>query len=233
MRRRGFTLIEVMMAASILAIVTALAWGSFHQTFKAKQIVEANAVRYHSVRITLERMAREISMAYLSQNEDTSQAERRTFFQGRRRTDIDELRFSYFGHQRLYANADEADSAQVGYFGARDRDDGRKLNLLRRETRRLSNLKFEVAPASTDILCDSVVRLQFDYWDARDKQWRDEWITTDAAGQPNRLPGKVKITLVVKDERNFEVPFSTEVRLPMQEPLNLQPRPANYQAVSL
>lgn len=224
MKRRGFTLVEIMMAVSILAIVSALTWGSFNQTYKAKRQVENTAARYHTVRLTLERIARELSMAYLSLNEDNFQQERRTFFQGRRKTDIDELRFSYFGHQRLYANADECDTAQVAYYGARDRDDGSRLNLIRRETRRLSNLKLELAPGSADIVCDNVVRLQLDYWDARDKQWRDDWVTTDAAGQPNRLPGKVKVTLVVRDERGQEVPFSTEVRLPMQEPLNLTPR---------
>jgi general secretion pathway protein J len=223
---RGFTLVEVMVAISILAIVTALTWGSFQQTFKAKSIVESNAVRYHSVRLTLERLAREISMAYLSTNEDATQAERRTFFIGRRRGDIDELRFSYFGHQRLYANADECDTAQVAYYAARDRNDSSRLNLVRRETRRESNLKMEQVAGTADILCDDVLRLQFDYWDARDKTWREEWVTTDAAGQPGRLPAKVKITLTVRDERGNEIPFSTEVRLPMQEALNFQQRVA-------
>ena len=34
--------------------------------------------------------------------------------------------FSYFGHQRLYADANEADTALVSYYAARDRDDARK-----------------------------------------------------------------------------------------------------------
>jgi hypothetical protein len=36
------------------------------------------------------------------------------------------------------------------------------------------------------------------------------------------LPGRVKITLTVRDERGHEVPFTTEVRIAMQEPLNLR-----------
>lgn len=220
----GFTLIEVLIATSILAMVSVLSWGALDQAFKAKKNIETNAVRYHSVRLTLERLAREIPMAFLSQNEDTAQAERRTFFIGRRKNDIDELRFSYFGHQRMYADADEADTAQVSYYGARDRSDGAKLNLIRRETRRLGNVKFEQAPARADIVCDNVVRLQFDYYDMRDKQWREEWSTLGADGQGPRLPWKVKITLTVKDERGQEVPFTTSVHLPMQEALDLAPK---------
>lgn len=221
----GFTLIEVLIAVSILAMVSAMSWGALSQAFKAKQSIEANAVRYHSVRLTLERLAREIPMAFLSNSDDPGAVERRTFFVGKRRTDIDELRFSYFGHQRLFADADECDTAQVAYYGSRDRTDGSRQNLIRRETRRLSNLKMEQAPGSADILCDDVVRLQFDYYDALKKEWREEWSTIEAAGQPNRLPTKVKITLTVRDERGTEIPFTTTVRLPMQEPLEMRPRP--------
>ena len=67
-RARGFTLIEVMVAVSILAIVTTLTWASFKQTFNTKSAIEAQAGRYRTVRLALERMARELSMVYVSQN---------------------------------------------------------------------------------------------------------------------------------------------------------------------
>ena len=213
------------MAVSILAVISTLVWGSFRETFNAKSTIEANASRYHTVRLALERLARETTQAYLSQNEDTGQQERRTFFVGKRRSDVDELRFSMFGHQRLYQDANEADTSQVLWYGVHDHDDSRKVNLMRRETRRLSNLKPELAAGESDIICDDVLRLRIDYWDGRDKQWRDDWSTLSADGQVDRLPSKVKFTLTVSDERGQEVPFQTEVRLPMQEPLNLRPRP--------
>ncbi len=223
-RARGFTLIEVMVAVSILAVVSALVWASFRQTYDTKTRIEANGSRYHTVRLALERLSREISMAYLSQNEDTNQQERRTFFVGKRHGDIDEVRFSMFGHQRLYADANEADTSQVVWYGARDRDNSYQNNLMRRETRRLQNVKPELAAGESDIVCDDIVRFRIDYWDARDKVWRDEWSTVAADGQPDRLPAKVRITLSVYDERHVEIPFQTEVRLPIQEPLNLRPR---------
>lgn len=218
-RASGFTLVEVLIAVAILAVASTLVWGSFGDTFRAKSVVEANAARYHTVRLAIERIARDASMAYLSQNEDTTQAERRTFFIGRRHADADELRFSYFGHQRLYADANESDTAQVLYYAVRDRNDTSKTNLIRRETRRLSNLKPEDAPGEGDVLCDDIVRFTVDYWDLINKQWRDSWSTVTADGQPDRLPSKIRITLVVKDERQQEVPFQTEVKLAIQEPL--------------
>jgi len=222
--KRGFTLIEVMVAVSILAIVTTLTWASFKQTFATKSAIEAQAGRYRTVRLALERMARELSMVYVSQNEDTSQPERRTRLVGKHHGDIDEVLFSYFGHQRLYADANEADTALVYYYAGRDRDDSRKTNLMRRETRRLSYLKVDEQAGEADIVCDDVIKLKLDYYDKRDKVWRDEWVTTSLDGQPDRLPSKIRITLTVRDERGKEVPFQTEVRVAMSEPLNNQPR---------
>jgi general secretion pathway protein J len=218
MRRRGFTLIEVMVASAILAVVSTLVWSSFKETFHTKKAVEDQSVRYRTVRVALERMSREISMAYLSQNE-VPQTDPRTIFAGKRHGSLDELRFSYFGHQRLYQDANEADTAQVVYFTDRNRDDSRKTDLYRRETRRLQYLKPDDQPNEADVVCDDIVGLRFDYWDARDKQWREEWVTSSADGQPDRLPGRVKITLTVHDERGKEVPFQTEVRIAMTEPL--------------
>jgi general secretion pathway protein J len=193
------------------------------ETFRTKANIESMAGRYRTVRLALERLSREISMAYLSQDEDTFQPERRTFFVGKRHTDFDEIRFSYFGHQRLYQDGRESDTAQVVYTTQRDRDEPRKTNLIRRETRRLNNLKPEDAAGETDIVCDDIVKLRLDYYDSRDKIWREEWVTTAADGQPDRLPSRVRITLTVHDERGKEVPFQTESRLQMQEPLNSKP----------
>jgi general secretion pathway protein J len=223
MRSRGFTLVEILVAVAILAMATVMVFSSMNHTFKTKSAIEAQSGRYRTVRLALDRLARELSMAYVSQNEDPTQQERRTFFQGKRRTDFDEVRFSYFGHQRLYQDGRESDTAQLAYYTARDRDDPKKTNLLRRETRRLGNLKPEAAAGETDIVCDDVVKLRLEYWDARDKQWREEWVTTAADGQPDRLPSRVRITLTVHDERGKEVPFQTETRIAMQEPLYLKP----------
>ena len=211
-----------MVALSILAVVSTLVWSSFRETTFTKKNVEAQAARYRTVRLGLERMARELAMAFLSQNEDTGQPERRTRFVGKRHGAIDELSFSYFGHQRLYEDGAEGDTAMIVYTSEPDREKTGTTNLMRRETRRLGYVKPDDLAGQRDILCDDVIRMRLDYWDARDKQWREEWNTTSADGQPDRLPSKIKITLTVRDERGKEVPFQTQTRVMMQEPLNLR-----------
>jgi type II secretion system protein J len=217
----GFTLIEMLVSVAIVATVMTLVWGTFRSTFKTRRQVESFSGRYRTVRLALERLARDLSMAYVSQNEDTSQPERRTKFVGKRHVGGDEVTFSYFGHQRLYQDANECDTALVSYYTQADREDSRKVNLIRRESRRLAYDKLSNIPSEGDVICDDIVAFRLDYWDQRDKKWRDEWVTTSADGQPDRLPTRVRITLTVRDERGREVPFISETRLPMQEPLNL------------
>ena len=222
-QRAGFTLIEVMIAAAIVAMVTTLCWGAFRDTFRTKAAIEAGGQRYRSVRLGLERMEKDLSMAFLSQNEDTSQPERRTLFIAKHAGQFYELRFSYLGHQRLYQDANEADTAQVQYIVLPDLVDRRKNNLIRRETRRLQYTKFDDGFPEGDIVCDDIVKMTLEFRDPRDpgdKKWREEWVTTSADGQPDRLPSRVRITLVVRDERGIEIPFVTEARISILEPLN-------------
>lgn len=221
----GFTLIEVMIAMSILASITVLVWGSFQQTFRTRRLIEGNLTRYRAARVAMDRILRDVQMAYLSQNNvpGTEQTPR-TFFEGQRRPDIDELRFSYFGHQRLYADSKEGDTAAVGYFSGRDPDDPRRLNLYRKETRRLQADRFENIPGEVELLCDDVVRLEIAYYHPDRKEWIENWRTTSADGFPNRLPSRVRLRLLVHDENGNDMAYMSETRLAMIQLLDTGPQ---------
>lgn len=228
MRRRrggGFTLIEVLIAVGILASIVTLLWGSFNQTFRAKKVAEAKLSRYRAARVAMDRITRDVSMAYLSTNNvPGTEQNPRTLFEGNRRGDIDELRFSYFGHQRMYADAREADTAVVGYFGMRDPKDPRRLNLMRRETRRLQAERIDNISGETDLLCDDVIRLELSYYDHIKKDWVEAWHTAQADGTPNRLPTRVRVKLLIHDDQGEELGFMTESRIGMSQALDTGPQ---------
>ena len=102
----GFTMIELMLALAIFALITTIMFGSFSQTASSKRVIQSEQERTHAVRVALMRMTREIEMAYWSDNENTAIANRRTLFVGSARVDVDELMFSTFAHQRLRAGAE-------------------------------------------------------------------------------------------------------------------------------
>lgn len=223
-RQAGFTLLEIMVAVGILSSITVLLWASFRQTFLSKRAVEAKMARYRVARLAMDRILHDVQMAYLSNNNvlGTEQTPR-TFFDGVRRPDIDELRFSYFGHQRLYADAKEADTAVVGYYGLRDPEDSRKLNLWRRETRRLQAERFENIPGEAELLADDVVRLEISYYHPDRKEWLETWRTAQADGFPNRLPTRVRVKLGIRDDLGEELWLLSETRVAMTQLLDTSP----------
>lgn len=218
----GFTLIEVMLALAILAFVTTIMWGSFNQTITNKRAIETAQERTHTVRVALMRMAREIEMGYLSASENTALSDRRTFLIGSARGDVDELSFSTFAHQRLRAGLAEGDTSVISYFGERDPDDRRVLNLMRRETRRLQAESPSSIIGEAYVLCPDVSRVKISYYDHKLKEWETDWSTLNASGQ-QYLPAHIRITLTVIDERGREVSYSTDARIQMTEKVDYKP----------
>ena len=220
----GFTMIEVMLALAIFAFITTIMWGSFAQTASSKKAVQSEQERTHSVRVALMRMAREIEMAYLSDNENTAITNRRTLLVGSSRVDVDELVFSTFAHQRLRAGAAEGDTSLISYFGARDPDDKRIVNLMRRETRRLQAEDPATMPGEAYILSPDVLKVKFAYYDHKKKEWVAEWNTLDVTSFPY-LPTHIRITMIVIDARGKEVSYSTDARIQVTEKISYRPAP--------
>ncbi|HEY1098568.1 MAG TPA: prepilin-type N-terminal cleavage/methylation domain-containing protein, partial [Myxococcota bacterium] len=84
--RAAFSLIEVLIAASLLAIIGALLLQSLSSSMDAKDAIETTSNRYHLVRSAMSRMVDELSMSYLSGHRPTTGAEIRavTGFKGER-----------------------------------------------------------------------------------------------------------------------------------------------------
>ncbi len=219
--QHGFTLIEVMLALALMAFLTSLLWGTIAQTAKVKKRIEQEQDRTHTVRVALMRMTREIEMAFMD-DETSGTQERRTMFSGTSHTDFDELRFSWFGHQRLRMDAAEGDTALVSYFPAPDPDDSTITNLMRRETRRIEAMDPKLIPGETYILCPDVSRLKFAYYDYKQKDWREDWDTTTADGQ-QYLPTQVRMSLTVLDERGAPITFTSIARLHVLEKVSYRP----------
>ena len=220
----GFTMIELMLALAIFGFITTIMWGSFSQTVNSKRVIQSEQERAHAVRVALMRMAREIEMTYVSDNENTAIANRRTLFVGSPHADVDQLMFSTFAHQRLRAGAAEGDTSLITYYGARDPDDKRILNLMRRETRRLQAEDPNTLPGEGYILCPDVARVKFAYYDHKKKEWATDWSTLDASGM-QYLPTHVRISLTIIDERGQEVSYSTDARIQITEKVGYRPVP--------
>jgi hypothetical protein len=169
------------------------------------------------------RMSREIEMAFLSTTDNPALVDRRTMFIGGSHTDADELRFSWFGHQRLRAESPEGDTALVTYYAEPDPENRQVLNLMRRETRRLEQKDPATIPGESYVLCPAITRLKFSYYDYKKKEWREEWNTMGADGL-QYLPTHVRITLGILDERGREQLYTSAARVVMTERVDYRPK---------
>lgn len=224
-RQRGLTLIEVMVSMAVLSMLMLSVWSSFKGTLRAMEVSEQIQDRYAIVRNGVLRMETELSMAYLSLNQieaAVNYSKYYTLFEGRDEFQSDSITFSAFAHLRVRKDANESDQSVIQYFMEADPEDNSRTHLYRRETRRLT----ADLPEDLDrffpayVLVEDVVSFDVKYWDPQKLEWLDEWRTTAADYQPNRLPTRVKIKLGVQDGDDV-VYFSTQVVLMMQEAIDL------------
>lgn len=222
-RRRpqaGLTLIEVMIASAVMVIMMSLAWRTISNTSDTKRSFEKYEQRNHELRMAMSRVVGDFEHAYLSRNEDMSQTHPRTMFIGKSGSTIPEVRFSTLGHRVLWADANESEQTVIQYLARNNPDKPGQVDWIRREQRRPSNEPPDEEPAEYDVLLSDVQKVEIDYFNWKNTDWQDSWDTTQSDGQKGWLPGRVRITVTLKDPGGNDFKLVTQARILMQEPLN-------------
>jgi len=224
--KRGFTLLEIILAVAILSLVGTMIYGGFSQTALNKARVEEDVDRSRVVNMTLERMVRELSMAFVSTHLNPSLDLRvmQSAFIGKDNGKDDRIDFTSFSHRRLYRNAHESDQNEISYFVTESPDEPGVNVLARREQNRIDSDPRR--GGKSQILIEGIEEFNLEYFDPLLSDWVQTWNTQDILAQPNRLPTQVRIRLAVKDPRHrgaTEV-FGTRVSIPLTYALNF----ANY-----
>lgn len=218
---RGLTLVEVLVALAILAMIGVLLYGSFDSMSHAKRAEGIRGERAREGRSAVLRMSRELSSAYLSLHfpQNMSLLTRTTAFVGQNGSRFDRLDFAAFAHRRVEAESKESDQAEIGYFVVSDPDKPEKMDLVRRE-----QTPIDMDPKRggvINVLAENVESFDVRYLDVTTGQWLETWDTTQTTGQLLRLPLEVRIILVLKDvPPGVEPMYTTKVTLPIQKPLS-------------
>ena len=215
----GLTLLEVMIALAVLSAMLIMAWYTTSSSVDVKNNIETVQEPEHEIRVAMNRLVKDLQSAYLSRNERTNTENRRTLFIGKSQSPVDELRFSSLGHRVLWAESNESEQTLISYSAEDDPDDGTKTNLVRRESRRLSNEQWESEPAELDILLRGVERVEFEYFDWTEDDWQDHWDSTKQDAERDRLPERVRITITIRLDNNSEFKRTTQARIHLPEVL--------------
>lgn len=220
--RRGFTLLEVILAVTVLALIGTMIYGGFSQTALNKARVEEDVDHSRVIHMALERMTRELSMAFVSTHVNPSLDLRvvNTAFIGKDNGRDDRIDFTSFSHRRLYRNARESDQNEISYFVTEHPDDPGMNVLARREQNRIDDDPRK--GGKSQILVENVEEFNVEYFDPLLSEWVDTWDTVNTLAQPNRLPKQVRIRLSVKDPRRptKTQTFGTRVTIPLTYALN-------------
>jgi general secretion pathway protein J len=209
---RGFSLLEVMIAVAITAVIGSMAAGVYQQVDHAASAARDQGERYAGARLALARMSRELSMAFLSEHYDRARfRDRPTLFKGER----DQVLFTTMAHVRLVQDAKESDQAVVEYLVERDPVSGKDA-LFRREKPRLDDEPDR--GGRKDLVATHVKGLSLQYWDLKRKEWVREW-STRTPEHLNELPPRVRIALEVALADGRAEKFTTQARVAITAPL--------------
>ncbi|MDF1562208.1 MAG: type II secretion system protein GspJ [Deltaproteobacteria bacterium] len=217
---RGFTLIEVMMAMAIISIISVLIWASFGRLLTVTADIEERDAYWHNVRLATSRVAREVSLAFISDNYDKERYRaddpegRPTFFVIEDGGDSDRLSFTAFANTRLYADEKVSDQAILEYF--LDHDDEGVTGLYRRK-KTLIDADWDRG-GETHLLLEGVTAFDVEWWNPDDEDWEERWSTRDT-DQHDRIPSRIRITLKVTDPDGVDQTFTTQARVQLTQPL--------------
>lgn len=212
----GFTLMEVLIAIAILAIVMAIVYGSFVQTRRVIDRAEGAVDELRGVRVAFNRMMLDLNMAFISTPvsqtpPQTTQNNESTFFVG---TDgvaggypNDSIDFTSFSNKIRSRDARESDQMEVGYYLKRDYEG--KAVLMKREKKRLD--KNPMYGGKSYEITEDIVGLNFRY--LKEGAWYDSW--DSRAKSPVAIPEAVEITIIVKESDEVESSYKTVVEIPL------------------
>lgn len=220
MRNRGFTLIEVLVAIALLAIIALLTWQASGTALVSKERFEAKDELFQGATLALSQMSRDLQGAILYSKIDflgrSGSGEQRTksIFLGHDQGDQDKVTFHGITHIRYLKDSKESDQAEISYYLEPDREEPSLWVLKKRESSPPDERPEEGGNEAP--LLEGVLELNFRYFDPVKGEFLDQW---DSSGmdQLNRLPRAVEIVLVLRepDTEEGKFKFATTVFLEM------------------
>ncbi|HLG20186.1 MAG TPA: prepilin-type N-terminal cleavage/methylation domain-containing protein [Bdellovibrionota bacterium] len=212
MKDRGFTLIEVILASVILAILGTLTWGSIAATFQTQQTVSRHTEMQEVGTTTLTKIQEDLSQVF-----HVEAPRPLTFFRGEDNMDHDRILFSALSHLPSGPNAHESDEAEVEYVTESNTSSEGLYFLKRRESPFLDEKPEEGGDFIP--LASNVAAFNIEYSDGT--TFRPTW-DIRSSDQLNKMPKLVRIYLRLRDETGREAVFETTVDIPLSENLSVQ-----------
>ncbi len=214
MMRRGFTLLEVVVALGIMGMIGLITFETIASALDTRDVLEEEDASNQAARVALDRLRRDLRVAYLTSNTSAVNTYRTQFIG--KNNNPDELWFTTLSHHRLFRESRECDQTEVTYWTEDDPTMPGAKVLLRREAPRIDNEPEKgglIAP-----LAYNLKEVEFRYINPKTNEWLEDWDST-GVDLANELPRAVQVALVflVADpedpEKLVERPYATTIIL--------------------
>lgn len=207
--RRGFTLVELMLAILILAVMMSIIYGLVVSTVSAARRVEEITASSEIGPAILTRVRSDLQAAFLPKDGE--------FFVGAKRPGggADRDRIDFISGETAYGTEIDGEDArfhsinEVGYQVLENRKDPNVGVLYRRE-----DYFIDAEPLKGGRLTevyDRVRSFSLRYYDG--EAWRPDWSNKAQKGLPKAVEIEVKILVTDRDDPNVEQTFKTTVVL--------------------
>lgn len=221
----GFTLVEILIATAILAVIVSIVFTSYTGGMKIISETQSQSNIYSMARIASERIKEDLESSYIGnsfsgETSDNSQLER-PFFRGEdgeiKDKRADSITFFSRSHIKFEEESIEPDACEIKYYTLQKNEED-FLSLFRSDTH-----IFKGVPEKADggfLLCDNLISLNFTYYDEQGVEY-DAW---DSEGDElkDRLPCMISIEMKFHNSAapGSALKFFTSVRIPMAKAEN-------------
>ncbi|MBW2057673.1 MAG: prepilin-type N-terminal cleavage/methylation domain-containing protein [Deltaproteobacteria bacterium] len=202
----GFTLVEMVVAMVILAVLLVTAYGVFSSSYSALHRVNPARDIYHTARVVLDRMTEEIQSAYYGTGLGYTGLVGKDYEEDG--APMDSLTFSTMANFDWIKGVEgvrESDFLKISYRLVKGEEEEGKV-LIRRQDPAFGPLEddpeeFGSGARGTFHLADGVWGMDLRYFDGKD--WVEEWNSTEE----ERLPRAVEIRLILETDDGTPHPF--------------------------
>lgn len=204
---KGFTLLEVLLAIVIGAMVLTVLYASFFQIIKAKDSAESALELYHETTIVFSKMTEDLQAAYPRGTvySDSTSAGSLPYFIGNKEGGQSTLSFTSLSREPN-TNSRDSDQAEISYY-LEPIPKGDLFFLMRRENPSIGN----DSGGTQYPISESVVEFNVAYVFGGEEELLGEWDST----QTGSLPRAVEIKLTMRSPVGEDVTFSTLILLPV------------------
>lgn len=169
---RGLTLVEVLVAVAITALLGSVTYGIVFTTIRTQEDAISIQDRFHAGRVALEHIRRELTMAFVSLHQ-ADDKRTKTLFKGERSSII----FDTAAHETLSRNVRQSDQMEVEYSIKRvksaENPDVNVEALVKRCKYRIDDRPG--VGGREEVLIEGVRAIEFSYYDKFREDWKSEW----------------------------------------------------------